>query len=142
MFTSFLNFSKKKVCVKYVYLYYKIFRSIARNANIDEETIKNASKTTEIKLEHPKELKLSKMISRFQEIIITVLEDLSLHTLCDYLYELSVVFSEFYDSCYIIEKDKNGKYSNLNYTFRYLLDVLLCIFIFPSFYKFFFHLTL
>lgn len=76
------------------------------------------------------------MISRFQEIIITVLEDLSLHTLCDYLYELSVVFSEFYDSCYIIEKDKNGKYSNLNYTFRYLLDVLLCIFIFPRVFFF------
>lgn len=74
------------------------------------------------------------MISRFQEIIITVLEDLSLHTLCDYLYELSVVFSEFYDSCYIIEKDKNGKYNNLNYILRYVFGVLLCIFIFATFF--------
>lgn len=77
--------------------------------NVDQETLKNAAKTTEISLEHPKELKLAKIIARFQEIIINVLEDLSLHTLCDYLYELSVVFSEFYDNCYIIEKDKSGK---------------------------------
>ena len=102
-----------------------IFRSIARNANIDEETIKNAAKTTEIKLEHQKELKLAKMISRFQEIIITVLEDLSLHTLCDYLYELSVVFSEFYDNCYIIEKGKNGKYNKLQLYFILLPFVIL-----------------
>lgn len=91
----------------------KNFRSIARNINVDEEILKNAAKTTEISLEHPKEIKLAKIIARFQEIIINVLDDLSLHTLCDYLYELSVVFSEFYDNCYIIEKDKAGKYSIL-----------------------------
>lgn len=105
------------------YLLYSLvrIRSIARNVNVDEETLKNAAKNTEIKLEHPKELKLAKIIARFQEIIINVLEDLSLHTLCDYLYELSVVFSEFYDNCYIIEKDKNGEIKSIN-----MSRLLLC----------------
>ncbi|XP_042901698.1 arginine--tRNA ligase, cytoplasmic [Parasteatoda tepidariorum] len=90
-----------------VYLLYSLVRikSIARNVNVSEEAIKNALKTTEISLDHAKELKLAKMISRFPEIIINVIEDLSLHSLCEYLYELSVVFSEFYKDCYVIAKE-------------------------------------
>lgn len=34
------------------------------------------------------------------------MEDLLLHTLCDYLYELATTFTEFYDSCYCVEKDR------------------------------------
>ena len=33
-------------------------------------------------------------------------EDLLLHTLCDYLYDLSSIFTEFYDVCYVVEKDR------------------------------------
>lgn len=29
-----------------------------------------------------------------------------LHSLCDYLYELATTFTEFYDSCYCVEKDR------------------------------------
>lgn len=96
-----------------VYLIIFTSRSIARNVNVSEETLKSAAKTTKIVLDHPKELKLAKMISRFQEIIINVIEDLSLHSLCEYLYELSVVFSEFYDSCYIITKESGKKLFSL-----------------------------
>jgi hypothetical protein len=28
------------------------------------------------------------------------------HTLCDYLYELATTFTEFYDACYVVEKDR------------------------------------
>lgn len=105
------------------YLLYSFvrIRSIARNVNVDEATIKEAAKTTKIILEHPKELKLAKIIARFQEMIINVIEDISLHTLCDYIYELSVVFSEFYDNCYIIEKDKSGEIKKVN-----MSRLLLC----------------
>jgi arginyl-tRNA synthetase len=48
-------------------------------------------------LQHDKEWKLGKCLIRFPEI---------LHTLCDYLYELATTFTEFYDSCYCIEKDR------------------------------------
>ena len=34
-----------------------------------------------------------------------------LHTLCEYLYETANTFTEFYDNCYCIEKDKQtGKF--------------------------------
>lgn len=81
-------------------------RSIARLANIDEATLKKAAETTEVLLDHDKEWKLGKCILRFPEILQKVLDDLLLHTLCDYLYELATTFTEFYDSCYCIEKDR------------------------------------
>ncbi|XP_047463287.1 arginine--tRNA ligase, cytoplasmic [Mugil cephalus] len=81
-------------------------RSIARLANIDEETLKKAAETTEVLLDHEKEWKLGKCILRFPEILQKILDDLLLHTLCDYLYELATTFTEFYDSCYCVEKDR------------------------------------
>uniref|UniRef100_A0A665TM61 Arginine--tRNA ligase, cytoplasmic n=1 Tax=Echeneis naucrates TaxID=173247 RepID=A0A665TM61_ECHNA len=81
-------------------------RSIARLANIDEAMLKKAAETTEVILDHEKEWKLGKCILRFPEILQKILDDLLLHTLCDYLYELATTFTEFYDSCYCVEKDR------------------------------------
>uniref|UniRef100_A0A667Z2E1 Arginine--tRNA ligase, cytoplasmic n=1 Tax=Myripristis murdjan TaxID=586833 RepID=A0A667Z2E1_9TELE len=81
-------------------------RSIARLANIDDATLRKAAETTEVLLDHEKEWKLGKCILRFPEILQKILDDLLLHTLCDYLYELATTFTEFYDSCYCVEKDR------------------------------------
>lgn len=81
-------------------------RSIARLANIQEATLRAAAKTTEVLLDHEKEWKLGKCILRFPEILQKITDDLLLHTLCDYLYELATTFTEFYDSCYCVEKDR------------------------------------
>lgn len=81
-------------------------RSIARVANIQEAALRRAAETCDIVLEHEKEWKLSKCILRFPEILQKILDDLLLHTLCDYLYELATTFTEFYDSCYCVEKDR------------------------------------
>ncbi|XP_060792493.1 arginine--tRNA ligase, cytoplasmic [Neoarius graeffei] len=81
-------------------------RSIARLANIKEAALHKAAETCEISLEHEKEWKLGKCILRFPEILQKILDDLLLHTLCDYLYELATTFTEFYDSCYCVEKDR------------------------------------
>ncbi|XP_061595256.1 arginine--tRNA ligase, cytoplasmic [Cololabis saira] len=81
-------------------------RSIARLANIDETALRKAAETTEVVLDHDKEWKLGKCILRFPEILQKILDDLLLHTLCDYLYELATTFTEFYDSCYCVEKDR------------------------------------
>lgn len=88
-----------------VYLLYNLtrIRSIKRNANIEKETSELA-KEVPIRLSHERELKLAHFLIRFPEIIIQVAQDLFPHTLCSYLYELSTVFSEFYDVCYCIEK--------------------------------------
>uniref|UniRef100_A0A2C9L4C3 arginine--tRNA ligase n=1 Tax=Biomphalaria glabrata TaxID=6526 RepID=A0A2C9L4C3_BIOGL len=81
-------------------------RSIARSANVTPEALREAAKTTVVQLDHPAEWKLAKCILRFPEVITKVLDDLLLHTLCEYLYELTTTFTEFYDKCYCIEKDK------------------------------------
>uniref|UniRef100_A0A8C5ZCG6 Arginine--tRNA ligase, cytoplasmic n=1 Tax=Marmota marmota marmota TaxID=9994 RepID=A0A8C5ZCG6_MARMA len=81
-------------------------RSIARLANIDEEMLRKAARETKIILDHEKEWKLGRCILRFPEILQKILDDLFLHTLCDYIYELATTFTEFYDSCYCVEKDR------------------------------------
>ncbi|XP_059153265.1 arginine--tRNA ligase, cytoplasmic-like [Physella acuta] len=90
-------------------------RSIARSANVSPDDLKAAAKATPIELDHPAEWKLAKCILRFTEVIDRVLDDLLLHSLCDYVYELTTTFTEFYDKCYCIEKDKaTGKIIRVN----------------------------
>ncbi|XP_045856874.1 arginine--tRNA ligase, cytoplasmic [Meles meles] len=81
-------------------------RSIARLANIDEDMLQKAAQETKIILDHEKEWKLGRCILRFPEILQKILDDLFLHTLCDYIYELATTFTEFYDNCYCVEKDR------------------------------------
>lgn len=83
-------------------------RAIARLANIDEEMLRKAAREEVIVLDHEKEWKLGKCILRFPEILQKILDDLLLHTLCDYLYELATTFTEFYDNCYCVEKDRQS----------------------------------
>ncbi|XP_005113293.2 arginine--tRNA ligase, cytoplasmic [Aplysia californica] len=81
-------------------------RSIARSAQVTPEQLSAAAKTMNVDLEHPAEYKLAKCILRYAEVIVRALDDLFLHSVCDYLYELTTTFTEFYDKCYCIEKDK------------------------------------
>ncbi|CDS36391.1 arginyl tRNA synthetase cytoplasmic [Echinococcus multilocularis] len=90
-----------------LYAYTRI-QSIVRNTGWSKEKLAEVHKTAHINLEHPKELKLGKMLCRLPEVLIKLEEDLFFNKLCDYLYELSGVFTEFYDSCYCIERE-NGK---------------------------------
>ncbi|XP_041982415.1 arginine--tRNA ligase, cytoplasmic [Aricia agestis] len=93
-----------------VYLLYALtrIRSIARNAQISESELQSYAQKSSIKLEHDAEWKLGKVLLRFPEVILKVVNDLFLHSLCEYLYEITTVFTEFYDKCYCIEKDKSG----------------------------------
>uniref|UniRef100_A0A663MVN1 Arginine--tRNA ligase, cytoplasmic n=1 Tax=Athene cunicularia TaxID=194338 RepID=A0A663MVN1_ATHCN len=83
-------------------------RAIARLANIDEQMLRKAAREEVLILDHEKEWKLGKCILRFPEILQKILDDLLLHTLCDYLYELATTFTEFYDNCYCVEKDRQS----------------------------------
>lgn len=91
-----------------VYLQYAYMRirSIARTANVSAVQIQSEAICTTIELDNPKEWKLAKLVLRFPEIIDRCVADLTPHTLCDYLYELATTFTEFYDACYVIEKDR------------------------------------
>lgn len=97
-------------------------RSIARLANVSAEQLYAAAKTVPIELNHEKELKLSKCITRFPEVIRRICDELYPHILCDYLYELCTTFTEFYDACYCVEKDREtGEVVKINFS-----RLLLC----------------
>ncbi|KAF5269785.1 hypothetical protein FQA39_LY08566 [Lamprigera yunnana] len=99
-----------------VYLLYAYTRicSIARNANYTAEKIKKISKSVTISLDHEKEWKLGKVLLRFPDIVVKITKDLFLHHLCEYVYEIATTFTEFYDSCYCIEKDSSGDIVKIN----------------------------
>jgi arginyl-tRNA synthetase len=107
-----------------VYLLYAFtrIRSIARLANVTSEQIRAAAVDTTVDVSHEKELKLAKCVVRFPEVISRILDDLFPHTLCDYLYELCTTFTEFYDVCYCVEKDRvTGEVVKVN-----MSRILLC----------------
>ncbi|CAK8684427.1 unnamed protein product [Clavelina lepadiformis] len=92
-----------------LYAYTRI-KSISRVAKITKWELITAAKVARqeggLQLVHPKEVKLARYLVRFPEILQRVCDDLTPHTLCDYLYELASVFTEFYDNCYCVEKDR------------------------------------
>lgn len=81
-------------------------RSILRVANVTQEQLQEAARTTTLALEHEKELKLAKCIIRLPDVLANVAADLFPHTLCDYIYELCTTMTEFYDACYCVRTDK------------------------------------
>ena len=105
---------KGNTAVYMLYAYIRI-RSIARNAGVTSEQLKTFVQSNQISLEDPKEYKLAKFIVKFPEVLLKTLADMLLHSICDYMYELACTFTEFYDSCYCIEKDKaTGQIKSVN----------------------------
>ena len=78
--------------------------SVIRNSGVDIEALK---KTGTIKLEHPTEKALAGDICFFQDLILSVLDQINCtHKLCDYFYELCNSYSTFYTNCRVIEHGK------------------------------------
>ncbi|CAL8110860.1 unnamed protein product [Orchesella dallaii] len=100
---------KGNTAVYLLYAYTRI-KSIARKAGVSLEQLQEYGNKSKITLAHPKELKLMKTILKFPETIEKCAAELVLHPMCELLYDIAVYFSEFYDSCYCIEKDsKTGE---------------------------------
>merc|ERR1712003_467639 len=102
-----------------LYAYTRI-RSIARTANVTEGQLTKAREDG-LKLDHEKELKLGKLLLRFGEVLQRMTEDLLLHSLCEFMYEVANTFTEFYEKCYCVEKDKAGNIVKINWS-----RILLC----------------
>ncbi|CAB0009903.1 unnamed protein product, partial [Nesidiocoris tenuis] len=90
-----------------VYMLYMMTRikSIAANSNVTPAQLAEAAKTEKIPVKHPKEWKLVKTLLRFNDELSKIVDDLCLHHLCEYLYDIATAFSEFYNACYCIERD-------------------------------------
>lgn len=106
-----------------VYLLYTYVRicSIARNSGEDFSDKEKVLKTHTLILDHENEWKLAKTLLRFPDVSLKICDDLMLHSLCEFCYDICTVFSEFYDNCYCIVKDKNGRIQNVNHS-----RILLC----------------
>lgn len=99
-----------------VYLLYALtrIRSIARTANVTKDELRQRLHETPISLEHEKEWKLAKVLLKFPDVILGVNEDLYVHPLCEFCYEVSCAFTEFYDKCYCVEKNEAGEIVKIN----------------------------
>ena len=74
-----------------------------------DSTINEFMNSPSITLEHEKEMKLAKLLLRFPEVIWKISEDHYLHTLSEFMYEVATSFTEFYDACYCVEKNRETK---------------------------------
>ena len=90
-----------------VYLFYAYARicSIYRKENIVKEHIEKLILSNEIKIVSNFERDLLVNLLRFNDIIEELLEDLTLNKLTDYLYDITVKFSEFYQNCDILNNE-------------------------------------
>ena len=81
-------------------------RSILRTSKVSDEEMEKFAKSNKIVLDHPAELKLAKLLTRLPEVLTKMLDDLLLHSLCEYLYDVACKLTDFYEACYCLEKDK------------------------------------
>jgi len=110
-----------------LYAYTRV-RSIQRTSNVSPEQLAQYMAAHPCTMDHPKEWKLGKTVAKFSEIIAKVLgSEIHLHMLCEYLYELSSALTEFYDACYVVEK-QNGEVVKVNTHRLMLLEAVALIF--------------
>jgi len=92
-----------------LYAYVRI-QGISRKGDIDFEHLDPDAK---IVLEEETELVLAKHLVELSEVIGQVETDLLPHRLCQYLFELSQKFNQFYDRCPVLKAEKKQRTSRL-----------------------------
>jgi arginyl-tRNA synthetase len=92
-----------------LYAYARI-RSISRKGGIDFEQLGADAK---ILLQEDAELTLAKHLLQLGEILKAVEDDLLPNRLCDYLYELSKKFNQFYEQCPVLQSEEPTRTSRL-----------------------------
>ncbi|CAF4724324.1 unnamed protein product [Rotaria sp. Silwood1] len=105
-----------------LYAYTRI-RSISRTAGVDHAVLKAMTRDIELNFEiEERELKLAKCIIKYADVFTRVLDELLMHGLCEFMYQLSTAFTDFYDRCYCIEKNRQtGEIITIHYR-----RILLC----------------
>ena len=91
-----------------VYLLYAYARicSILKKSGLTDKEIIEMGKEGAYTFSHPHELIIVKKIAQFPDILALVVQDLKINLLCDYTYNLCVLFSEGYNKYKIVgEKD-------------------------------------
>lgn len=94
------------------YMIYAFVRvqGISRKGNIDFSQLGD---DTKILLNEDVELTLAKHLIQFQDTLTSVAQELMPNRLCQYLFELSQKFNQFYDRCPVLTDDAKLKTSRL-----------------------------
>ena len=80
---------------------YVRIRAIFRKGSINPADFQQAKIILTTDIEHT----LATKILNFPDVIYSVSENLSLHSLCDYLYDLAATYHKFYEQCPILSHD-------------------------------------
>ncbi len=91
-----------------VYAYVRV-QGISRQGDIDFSQLGKASLT----IAEPSELALAKHLLQMQDVIAEVSADLLPNRLCQYLFELSQKFNQFYDQCQVLKAEEPARTSRL-----------------------------
>lgn len=92
-----------------IYAYVRV-QGISRKGNIDFEDL--GAKAT-VHLEDDSEFTLAKHILQLDEVIAEVVKELYPNRLCQYLFELSQKFNQFYDRCSVLQAEEPQRTSRL-----------------------------
>jgi arginyl-tRNA synthetase len=92
-----------------LYAYARI-QSISRKGDIDFEQLRADGK---IVLKEETELVLAKHLLQLSEVLSAVEEDLLPNRLCEYLYQLSKKFNQFFDQCPVLQSEEPLRTSRL-----------------------------
>ncbi|MEH2149053.1 arginine--tRNA ligase [Nostoc sp.] len=91
-----------------LYVYARI-HGISRKGDINFKELGNNA----VLLQHETELALAKYLLQLDEVISSVEQDLLPNRLCEYLFELSQKFNQFYDRCPILQAEEPQRTSRL-----------------------------
>ena len=92
-----------------LYAYVRV-QGVSRQGDID---LANLPTDTPIVLSEPAELTLAKHLLQLGEVLEVVEKELMPNRLCEYLYELSRKFNQFYEACPILKAEGDRRTSRL-----------------------------
>jgi arginyl-tRNA synthetase len=92
-----------------LYAYVRV-QGVSRQGDIDLATLPT---DTPILLTEAAELALAKHLLQLSEVLISVEQDLMPNRLCEYLYDLSRKFNQFYEACPILKAEGDRRISRL-----------------------------
>ena len=91
-----------------LYAYVRI-QGISRKGDIDWEALESRP----ISLESDIEQTLAKALLQFDDVVVQVEQELLPNRLCQYLFELSQTFNQFYDQCSVLQAEEPQRTSRL-----------------------------
>lgn len=92
-----------------LYAYVRV-QGISRKGEIDFEKL---GKDAPVVLQEETELALAKYLLQFDQVLSAVEADLLPNRLCEYLFELSKKFNQFYDRCPVLQAEEPQRTSRL-----------------------------